>query len=322
MVYTYKNLRDQVLRLIDEVGDTGTTLDIVKDLMNQAHQLRCSSRPWQFMQWDNAVTLATTAGTYTYALHQEFGRPKFFKDESTGQFLEEVANRELDDRNLAIPANEVDTGEYDTLHFYFSGTSAVLRQPAAATTITAVSTSASDTGGTTYQVVIKGELADGSVAAEVLTLTGTTPVTTTLSFQKINGVTKNQNFIGTLTVATTTDALTLVSLLPWEMGRQYQTITFIEDPGTRTVTYRFFRQPLALVNDYDVPDLRSPYCQVLVWDTLLLLGGGYLTDISSSQLAMWQEQAAKWEFALNSLELTSQSLGSRPSTINTRRLEG
>lgn len=319
MVYTYKNIRDQVLRLIDEAGDTGTTVEIVKDLVNQAHQARCLSRPWQFMEWDKPVTLTTTSGVYTYPLHQEFGRPKFFKDESSGNLLEEVSNREIDDMNLAIPVNEVTTGEYDKLHFYYSGTSPVAAQPSAADTLTVVSTSASDTGST-YQVVVKGELANGSLTAEVLTLNGTTPVTTSLSFQKVNGVSKSQEFNGTMTLATT-GGTTLLSLLPWEMGRQYQNITFLEDPGVRTITYRFFRQPLLLRNDYDIPDIRAPYSQVLVWDTLLLLAGGYLTDVSSNAMQLWQKQADRWEFALLSAEMGGQTLGARPSTINTRRME-
>lgn len=319
MVYTYKNIRDQVLRLIDEADDTGTTLAIVKDLVNQAHQERCLARPWQFMAWDAAVTLTTQSGVRTYALHQEFGRPKFFKDEATGNLIEEIANRELDDRNLAIPVNEVTSGEYDSLHFYYSGVSPVAQQPTSADTVTVVSTSGSDTGAD-YQVVVKGELANGALAAEVLTLNGTTPVTSSLSFQKINGVSKTQEFNGTFTLATT-GGTTLLSLLPWEMGRQYQTITFIEDPGVRTITYRFFRQPLLLVNDYDIPDIRAPYSQVLVWDTLLLLAGGYLTDVSPQQLQLWQQQAQKWEYALLSSDMAGQTLGARPSTINTRRLE-
>ncbi len=319
MVYTFKNLRDQVLRLIDEAGDTGTTLEIVKDLMNQAHQERCLSRPWQFMSWDAPVTFTTQSGVYSYTLHQEFGRPKFFKDQSTSNLLEEVPNRELDDMNLAIPVNEVTTGEYDKLHFYYSGTSAVQQQPSTASTITVVSANAGDTGGT-YTVVVKGEAADGSVFAELFTLTGTTPLTSTGSFRKINAVTKNQNFNGTLTVATS-GGTTLLTLLPWEMGRQYQTITFLEDPGVRIIEYRFFRQPLALINDYDVPDIKAPYSQVLVWDTLLLLAGGYLSDVATKQLEVWQKQADKWEFALLSSEMSGQTLGSRPSTINTRRME-
>lgn len=319
MIYTYKNLRDQVLRLIDEAGDTGTTLEIVKDLMNQAHQARCLEFPHAFMEWDGDVSFTTVAGQTTYALHQEFDRPKFFKDTTTNQFLVELPKREIDDRNLLIPVNELTTGEYDHLHFYFSGVSPVATQPTSATTVRVVSDSSSDTGGS-YQVVVKGEKADGTIAAEILTLTGTSPVTSSTSFQKINGVTKNQNFNGTLTLSTS-GGTTLLTLLPWEMGRQYQTITFVEDPGVRTITYRFFRQPLALVNDYDIPDLRAPYSQILVWDTLLLLGGGYLSDVRADQIMTWQQQQRRWEFALHSSLLPGQSLASRPQSVNSLRVE-
>lgn len=318
MVYTFKNLRDQVLRLIDEYGDTNTTLEIVKDLMNQAHQQRVSERPWRFMRWPGTATLTTTAGVKDYSLHQEFGRSWFFKDSSNNEYLVELPTREIDGLNF-IDDPTGNTSLVDgPIHFYFNGYTHVAAQPENTGTLSVVSSSASDV--TSYSVVIKGEDSAGAVFAEILTLTGTTPVTSSGSFHKILSVTKNQNFNGTLTVKDS-DNNTLLSLLPWEMGRQYRQITFVEDPGARTVIYGFYRQPLALVNDYDIPDLPAPYSQILVWDTLLLLAGGYLTDVSGQQLNVWQAQQKSWEWSLHNYEMEGQTAQSKPQSVRMLKLE-
>lgn len=314
----YKDLRDQVLRLIDEAGDTGTTLEIVKDLMNQAHQQRVSERPWRFMRWDMPITLTTEAGQKIYTLHQEFGRPWFFKDSSTNEYMIELPTREIDSLSFLSDPTGVVAQNVGPLHFYFSGHSQVRSQPEVAGVLTFVSTSASDV--TTYFMYLTGENLSGDVFTETVTLNGLTPVNTTNSFRKILNIAKSAVTNGTVTL-TDSSANTLLTLRASELGKQYRQITFIEDPGVRTITYGFYRKPLTLVNDNDAPSIPAPYSQILVWDTLLLLAGGYLTDVSGQQLSVWQAQQKAWEWSLHNYEMEGQSAQSKPQSIRMLNLE-
>jgi hypothetical protein len=240
----------------------------------------------------------------------------YFYNKTTKRFLTEMPLRQVSDDVWALTSTEP-MGSVDS--FIFQGTSPVQNQPTTLAPVSVVSTSASDTGST-YQIVVKGEDENGVVFAEVLQLNGTTPVSSSASFYKILGVTKTQNFNGTITL--TSGTTTLVSLLPWEMGRQYRTIYFLENPmGGEEIEYRFYRQPVALVNDHDIPDLPGPYMQVLVWDTLMLLAGGYLSDVSPQQIETWRNQQTSWEFSLYSHEMEGQSLGAFPVLAKSLRGE-
>src|SRR5690348_17061667 len=96
MIYTLKDLRDQVLRAVDEYGDTGTTKALVTNLLNQANQRRAMEFANQFLVWDIPVVLATEVGRQTYPLHVEFGRPLYFFNRNTKRYLKEVPERQLE----------------------------------------------------------------------------------------------------------------------------------------------------------------------------------------------------------------------------------
>lgn len=314
----FKDLRDQVLRLIDEADDTGTTLAIVKDLMNQAHQQRVSERPWRFMRWDMPVALTTTAGQKVYTLHQEFGRPWYFKDSATNQYIVELPTREIDSLNFLDDPTGVTSPVDGPLHFYFSGHSQVKQQPESVGALTLVSSSALDVSD--YYVYLTGEDSSGDVFTETVVLTGTTPVTTTNSYRKIVNIAKGIMMNGNLTIKDS-DSNVLLVLRPTEVGKQYRQITFLEDPGTRTITYGFYKQASRLQNDNDIPLIPAPYSQVLVWDTLLLLAGGYLTDVSGQQLSVWQAQQKAWEWSLHNYEMEGQTAQSKPQSVRMLKLE-
>jgi hypothetical protein len=173
---------------------------------------------------------------------------------------------------------------------------------------------------TTYAVVVKGETSTGVIAAEVVVLTGQTPVTTTNTYSKVLAITKSGDFNGTLTI--TVGSTEILSLLPWEMGRQYRIIHLYGNiTGNKTITYRFYRQPLWLLNDYDIPNIPSPYSQVLVWDTLILLAGGYLSDVSPQQIEMWNNQKNAWDLSLMSYDMEGQTLQAFPQFVRSLRAE-
>ena len=59
MILTLKDLRDQCLRYIDEDGDTGTTYELMNNLLNQANQNRAVEFASMFLVWDVPATFTT-----------------------------------------------------------------------------------------------------------------------------------------------------------------------------------------------------------------------------------------------------------------------
>lgn len=309
MIHTYKGLRDQVLRLLDETAaEAPTTLQLVKDLMNQAHQQRCTEFPWPFMLWPDEMTFTTTGGTRSYSLHQEFHRPLYFRNRTTKEYCIEIPFRSVAATGFDW-AN--DTGSHT--HFCYWGTQPVQNQPTTAGVVDIVSDNALDTG-TNYDMVVKGEDSNGQIRAEKITPTGLTTASGTITFRKILGVTKGGGWNGNMTLSI--GGTTLLTLLGCEMGRQYKTIYFMEAGNSgETIAYRFYRQPLFLVNDYDIPEIPAPHAQILVWDTLISLAG-YLTDINPQTLAIWKMKQQEAQIALyQAYANEQQTLEAQPTYV-------
>jgi len=318
MVLSFKDLQDRVMRVLDETATNApTSLTLVKDFLNQSHQQRCTEFPWNFMLWPKVSTFSTVIGQKTYALHEEFHRPLYFRNRTTTKYLAEIPFRAIvesagDWNRTTSPATSD--------QFMFLGHQGVSAQPAAASTVTIVSSSVSDTAVT---VIINGELATGLVVQETLTINGTTSVAGSTSFQNIIDVTKTGTWVGTLSVSLTTDAITVLSLPPAIQGKQYKTI-FIPDPVSvaEVIEYRFYRQPKPLVNDYDIPLIPAPHSGILVYDTLIKLSA-YLTDTGGQTLRIWQSEAQQAQMSLyQTYANESQTLGAGATFINDTSNDG
>jgi hypothetical protein len=239
----------------------------------------------------------------------------YFYNATVGRFLTEIPKEQLDENPDALATI---TAGSSASQFAFIGETPFKAQPTTAGTVSIVSSDAGDTGAD-YKVVFKGENAAGEVFAEIVTLNGTTPVATSGQFAFLISLTKSQSFNGTITA--TCDGATVLTLLPWEMGRTYRQVYFLENPtGGEIINYRFYHQPLVLVNDYDVPDIPGPYSQMLVWDTLLLLST-YLVGVDPGKIELWKNMSMTWELNLHSHEMGGQTVGSRPTFFKDLRGE-
>lgn len=308
MILTYKHLRDQFLRYLDEAGDTGTTLTLAGDLLNQAHQLRCTERNWPFMLWDTAETFSTVAAQQIYPLHQEFARPLYVYNRTTSNYLQEVPNRQL-----AESGHQWNTDTGSAQHFVLWGSTQVKTQPSSASVLTIVSSSASDV--TSYTLIVRGVNASGVVVSETFTATGTTPVVGTTSFVKILSVTKSAVWNGRMTMTSNSGAVTNLTLEATEYGRSYPQLFLLASPdAVETIEYRFYRQPYVLTNDYDVPDIPPPYSAILTYDALLLYGA-YDTGIASRHHEIWKHQRDRWEQALIETYLEGRNLAAKPRFV-------
>lgn len=314
-VYTFSDLRNQVLANLDESGSTGTTLTLVNQFLNQAHQLRLGMQPWKFLEWDTAETFSLTVGQRVYPLHQEFWRPIYFFNQATNAYLIETPNRMLADTQARW-----DDTQAHPLYFRMTSRTPVQYQPSAASQISIVSSSVADTA-MTQTVTIKGVTPNG-VTTEVLQVSGTSPVTTTNTFTKILDVTKSGNWTGNLTLTSNAGAITNLFLFPIETGRSYQQLEFLVQPiATDVIEYKFIRQPTLLVNDADIPDIPFPHSQILVWDTLLLFSG-YLTEMSATAIQSWTDMRNRLEIELAEAFLEGQSLENQPKYIRYIETDG
>jgi hypothetical protein len=308
MITTLNSLRLDVLRHLDEATNTSShTTALVGDMINRAHRRICSEYPWSFMLWPRVETLTCVVGQHQYNLHPEYGRPFYFRNRATREYLEEVPRR-------ALPQEGADwiNDAGHPKHFAFWGRQFVTAQPSSVSTLSLVSSSASDTGAN-YHVLVKGVTSAGILDDEEVELTGTSPVATTKSFETIIGITKSRAFNGRLTITSNSGAVTVLTLEDDEMGRAHQTIYLIESPTEADVLeYRFFRHPLALINDYDVPEIPYPHTDVLVYETLMEMTG-YLSG--SANINIWRERRDEALQGLQQAYLEGQSLEAQPRFV-------
>jgi hypothetical protein len=313
---TFKDLQDQVLGWLDEAGSTDTTLTNVKNALNQAQQMRCAQEPWPFLRWsDLPETFTLSTSTRLYTLHPEFWRLEYMRNRTSRAFLVEVPTRQLSE----VGENWME-GSGKSPYFRLVGTQPVASQPSAASVITIVSSSASDT--TAAKAITVRGISSGSLASDTITPNGTTPVAGTVSFTRVLAVTKAAAWVGTATLSSNSAAVTVLSLGPTEYGKSYRQLELLKTPDAADVIeYRFFRQPLAMVSDNDLPDIPPPHAQILVWDALLLFAG-YNTDLGGNAVKIWGGLQASMEEDMRKLWIEGQGVEARPRFVRNMGEEG
>lgn len=314
MIYTFKDLRDQVLRNLDEKENEDTTFDLVGNLLNQANQYRCMQYPHRLLLWDIPAYFNTEVGRQIYPLHEEFMRPVYFKNLTAQKFMKEVTNRQT-----AVEGYNWNQDQGPVEHFSLWGRTQVKRQPTSASVLEIVSSDAADTwadaSDDALNLFIRGETADGSVKSEIVSPNGLTPVQTDNSYVKIMQVTKAGPWTGTMTMTSNEGAVENLVLDYCDLGKMYQQLFTYEIPTTvEQIEYRFYRNPIRMSNDYDLPDIPYPFSQLLVWDTLVLMAG-YNTEMNPQSVSTWRQMQAQMDTAFANAMQDGQSLGARNRRI-------
>ena len=270
-VQTYKTLQDKVLAWLDEAGDTATTLTLVKYALNTANSKRVTQERWPFLLWPQTLTINTVVGQTHYSLHQEYLKPLEFRNQTTDRPLHQVTDS---------TEARARTCEGSATEFTLFSRTPVAAQPAAASVLSLSSSDPTDNG--TASVTVTGDTATGT-QTETITCGGSGAVLFTL----ITKVTKSSGWVGTLTLMA--GATTLLSLLPAEFGRSYQQFTLLNTPtDAEVLEYSFYRQPMAMTLDNDLPDVPTPFEDLLVFDTLLSFASYNQYDAGTVKL--WQIQ--------------------------------
>ena len=249
---------------------------------------RAVSRVWNYKQWSfklRRYTFTTTSGTEDYVLPR-YLRETYKIKSSVSPYDITVVNEDVFDRNIPNPTSS--GNPYIARLFEMVG---VETQPTAAGTVTAVSSSASDT---TQFVLIKG-LVGGQLQYEQLTLTGTTAATSTKSFSQIYSVTKSARTEGYITVKSDTDTVTNVILDPDESVLRLRKIRLYPKPdATITITTKGFGRPVKLTHVYEDTEIPDD------WD--------YVVDQWAYSLALQAKGQTQLEEMKSNLELGSKML--------------
>lgn len=135
-------------------------------------------------------------------------------------------------------------------------------------TLEILSSSASDT---TQTVRIVGKDANGLVRTESLTLTGTTAVAGSITYNSgdVLRISKSADTTGIITIREATADTTLVKLAPTETTARFKVISFYPIPTTATTLYlEYFVSIRRLEGDNDVPDLPEKWLWVVRLGTM------------------------------------------------------
>lgn len=147
-----------------------------------------------------------------------------------------------------------------TYIYWFEGVS-VLAQPSSASVLAVVSSSASDTSQT---VRIWGTDSNGAEVNDSVTLNGTNAQNTTVSFARVDRVSKDSNAAGLVSATSNAGAVTVFKMDPYNFGTSNNVIRLMPPSGS-AVTFNYtykFKLP-RLLNDEDTPMLDCSHCLVI-----------------------------------------------------------
>jgi len=245
---TYSEMKNQVA---DRINKTSADYLLkIGDWINYRYDDILGRFDWPCLYRTSTQTLS--AGDSSFVLPRDCGLIMSIQDRTNNQVLT-ATNPSVGARNNITT---IDTSDYVT-QYWIEGLS-MLSQPSSATAISIVSSSASDT---TQTVRIWGIDSNGAEQTDSVLLTGTTPAVTTVTFTRVDRVSKDSDTAGIVTGSAGTTAVFKID--PYSYGSSYTNIRLASptaDAISLTLAYKI-TQP-RLVNDQDTPIFDC--CQALV----------------------------------------------------------
>lgn len=226
------------------VQDTSTaTATIAKRYCNDIYFDILKRINWQDI--DDDFTFNTVAGTSDYVLKQNFGKEVYVFNTSTNTELSPITLQELA-RDYASGISS--SGEVQR---YIILNKPVRNQPSSSSTLSIVSSSASDTTQTVYITGLDG---NSLQVSESVTLTGTTPAVTTNSYSEIRSISKSATTIGSITITANSGATTIAIMSPNDKAYSVKVVRLHYTPtSVQTIAMPYIINPYPMSNDYDQP---------------------------------------------------------------------
>jgi hypothetical protein len=231
------------------------------------------------------TTFTTTASQRQYNLEISNNKLLSVVDQTNNIRIQQRGETELErlDPDVDETGNPVFYSLYGMTH--------INNQPTAASTITVVSSSGTDTTQTVELLGISG----GVEAAETLTLNGVVNVTSAISFTSLIRAVKSATTAGSISVTSNAGAVVNVSIPARRLLVEYQPLRFWPIPnGAFTVLIRYIRNPIPMVASGDIPDLPFPWHSLLLELTMVYAHQFvYEFDIANAKRVIVQDQIKK-----------------------------
>lgn len=233
-----------VSNVASNIQDTSTAMSvIIKRYCNDAYM--DILKRVNFQDINNDYSFTTTGGTSDYVLPRNFGKEVYVYDNTNQIEIAGVSLQEL------INTNSADLYSTGNIQRYVIINNPCRLQPTSASTLSIVSSSASDS---TQTVAVKYMDSNGVEIYETVTLTGTTPVVTSGSAVEILSISKSAITVGRITVTANAGAVTVAVLAPADLAYFENIIRFHYTPnGAVTIKMPYIRRPYPLINDFDQP---------------------------------------------------------------------
>lgn len=238
-----KNLDTIVTNVSNELQDTSTSFKtIIKNYINKRYFQVLRAINWQNI--NSSYSFSTVSGTQEYVLPDDFGKEIIVVDKTLGN---EIVKTDLQKLIMDFPDTYQTSG---SVSLYYLRIDTVKAQPTAASVVSLVSSSASDT---TQTVLVRGIVSNAETSEEV-SLNGTSAVTTTASFTRIKGISKSANTSGIITATTNSGVVSVAVLSPKVLESRYKIIGFYYVPSSvATIGVPYIIKPLPLTEDEDYP---------------------------------------------------------------------
>lgn len=226
-----------------EVQDTSSSFaTIIGRYINRRYFQILRAINWESIRDD--YSFDTIAGTQDYVLPDDFGKEVYVYDSTNKREIRPISRQNL---VRYYSGSGLDTT--GTSYRYLIWEDTVKTQPSSASQLTIISSSASDT---TQNILIRGIDSNGMEITERKQLNGTTNVTTTNSFSRIKGISKDAETTGYVTVSAGSD--TIAKLAPTVLEARYKKIKLHFVPtSTITIKMPYYIKPMPLSENEDYP---------------------------------------------------------------------
>ena len=251
---TLKELRDNIASTVRETQVSSLIDGYLNLTLSEIHNFH----PWTWLR--RKQTFATVASQEDYNLDEEVDRIALIRQIATPHKLLYVPDH-LFYQLVPDPENGATGVPYYYRLWEETGFATNL---AADDTVYVVSSATQD--GADFKVTIEGRNASGEIVREVLTLNGTTNVTssTTWDASGLMQISKSAKTTGTITCYRTTGATQLTEMAPDETAPRFKRISLYPIPSAAVTTYlEYFERLRYLVNDSDIPQMDTQWNWVL-----------------------------------------------------------
>ena len=235
-----------VLQKLRETPITSLSTDTTTEAYRAAEAVkRAVARVWNAKTWafrGRITSVTTTASSELVSLPHYVGEPYLMLSANSPYYITPV-RQDTFFKNIPNPVSEgnpqiVRLFEYDSVDL----------QPTSASTLSLASSSSADT---TQQVLVKG-LVSSEIDYELVSLSGTSTVTTTKSFSKIFAVTKSAETSGRVTITSNGAAVTNVVLAAKQKISRHKLMRLYPIPNSAIViTIHHYSLPPELTTEYE-----------------------------------------------------------------------